>query len=449
MTTPIRPWGQRSLALPQRVTHLLHLRLLLPLLLASLFTLAACGGGTDRTKAQVRLVNAADVQGYPSLELGVDGTPRQGNVGYGQTAAYIEVEPSKTASTISASGSPTALLSFMPSLGRDKHYTVLAFGGTGALRQLLIDENLGQPAANRASLRVINAAPDAGNLDVYVTAAGDGLATSVAVRAGAAYGELSPVIDVASGTWRVRVAAANSKTDVRLDLREVALASRQALTLVLTPSRGGALVNALLLVQEGGVARLDSTQARVRVVAGVSDSGAVSATLGGTPLLASIGSPAVGDYALVSAGTPPLAIEVNGGPLGAPATVLAAGGDYTLLVYGALAAPLAAWVEDNNRLPTVSGQVNIRLVNAASALPGALSMTVNARPVAGSVAAGTASAPYLGVAASEAAAISVTMVGAVTPVFSASGQRLIAGGTYSVFVVGTSGATSGMLFQDR
>ena len=417
--------------------------------LATALVLAACGGGTDRTKAQVRLVNAADITGYPALEMRVDGTLRQGNVAYGESAAYVEVDPNKTTTTISNSGSATALLSLTPSLGKDKHYTVLAFGGAGALRQVVLDENLAQPAANRTALRVINAAPDAGNLDIYITAEADALPNSVAARAGAAYGELSPVIDVASGTWRVRVAAANSKTDLRLDVRDVVLGNRQNATLVLTPSRGGALVNALLLVQEGGLTRLDSSQARMRVVAGVASSGAVSVTLGGTPIMSSQGSPAVGAYALVSAGTPPLAISVNGNSVGAPVTVLAPGADYTLLVYGALATPQAALVEDNNRLPTVSGTANIRLVNAVAALPGNLSMTVDALPVAGNVAAGTASTPYVAVNASDVAAISVTAVGVPAPVFSASAQVLAAGNTYSVFVVGASGATSGILRKDR
>jgi hypothetical protein len=254
---------------------------------------------------------------------------------------------------------------------------------------------------------------------------------------------------VASGTWRLRVAAANSKTDLRLDVRGVVLGNRQVATLVLTPSLGGALVNALLLVQERDVTRLDSTQARVRVLAGVADSGSVTATLGGMPLMSAIGSPALGGYALVSAGSPALAISVNDNTVAAPATTLAAGSDYTLLVYGALASAQAAWVTDDNRLPAVAGQVNIRLVNAATGLPGALSMTVDALPVAGGVAAGTASSPYVAVDATEVAAISVSSVGLATPVFSASGQRLTAGGVYTVFVAGTAASTTGILRKDR
>lgn len=443
------PAGGRLLACAwrgfrRRLWPLAAVLLAVPLVAA----LAACGGGADRTKARVRLVNAADAAGYPSLELSVDGQVRAAAVSYGNSASYAEVDPDKTASSISASGSATALLSFTPSLSKNRHYTVLAFGGAGALRQLLIDENLGDPPANRSTLRVLNAAPDAGPLDVYITAAGDLLDNAVPARAGAAYGELGATIDVASGTWRLRVASANSKSDVRLDVPELALGSRQVLTLVLTPSRGGALVNALLLVQEGGVARLDSTQVRARVLAGVADSGTVSATLGTTALMSAIGSPAVGGYVLVPAAAPSLTLSVNGNALAPPSATFTAGGDYTLLVYGALAQPRAAWVEDDNRQPAVSGKVRMRLVNATANIAGALSMTVDALPLAGSVAAGTASA-YGTADASEVAAISVTAAGVTLPLYSASGQRLAAGGVYSVFVVGPQGASAGILRRDR
>jgi hypothetical protein len=417
--------------------------------LAITLVVAACGGvGDDRTKAQLRLVHAADSQAYPALQLTVDGTLRQAGVAYGQTAAYAEVDPDKTTTAISAAGSPTALLSFTPSLSRNRHYTVLAFGGAGTLRQLLLDDNVAEPAANRTSLRVINAAPDAGSLDVYLTAAGDALDTAVAARAGAVYGEASPLLDVASGSWRLRVAAANSKTDLRLDVPDVALGSRQVVTLVLTPSRGGALVNALLLVQQGTVTRADGTHARVRVLAGVADSGAVTATLGGTTLMSAVGSPALNNYALVPAGAPALVLAVNGNTVAAPATTLTAGGDHTLLVYGALAAPAAAWVNDDNRAPTVEGKVRVRLVNATAGIAAALSMTVDALPIASGVAAATASG-YGSADASEVAAISVTAAGVAQPVFSATNQRLAAGSVYSVFVVGPQGATTGILRKDR
>lgn len=149
-------------------------------LAALLFALlAACGGGTDSTKAQVRLVNAST--GYTALELRVDGQTRQSDVLYGGSAAYVETTPGKT-NAIYSSGSPTALLSFTPAVSAKKYYSLLAYGAAGALKHVLLDDNVDAPDTNHTLLRIVNAAPDAGALDIYITAA----AAAAAVCAGPA-----------------------------------------------------------------------------------------------------------------------------------------------------------------------------------------------------------------------------------------------------------------------
>ena len=416
------------------------------MLTAAALLLAACGGGTDRTKAQLRLVHASD--GYPALDLRVDGQLRQGAVAYGGSAAYAEIDPGQADTEITRSASTTPLLSFTPAVSRNRYYTLLAFGAEGALRQLLIDDNLGEPDDRRALLRVVNAAPDAGALDVYLTGSDEALAQAVPVQSGADYGAAGSPVTVNSTSWRLRVTAAGNKSDLRLDLAGVALGNREIVTLVLTPGRGGVLMNALLLVQQGGITRRDTSQARVRVAAGVADSGAVSASIGGTVLMGSVGSPAVGLYSLLPAGTQPVVLAVNGTPLAAPPVTLAAGADYTLLMRGAAAAPQAGWIEDDNRRAAESGSARLRLVNGAADLDMPLSMTADFIPVADGVAAGAASA-YASLAATTTAQLSVTAAGLAAPLFGAIDQRLDAGAVYTLFLVGRPAAAVGILRKDR
>jgi hypothetical protein len=413
--------------------------------LASMVLVACGGGGPDRNMAQVRLVNASS--GYAELSLRIDDTLRQGPVGYGASAEYVEVDPAG-APTLTRSGSATALLSFASSWSRNKHYTLLAYGAEGALKQLLLGDETGAPDAGHTRLRVVNAAPDAGALDVYLTGSGDALASSVPVQAGASVGAEGGWLDIDSATWRVRVTAAGDKADLRLDLPAVAFANQAVATLVLAPARGGVLVNALLLAQQGAIQRADTTQARVRVVAGVADSGAVSATVGGTVLMRSVGAPAVGLYTLLPAGTQPVVLAVNGSALAAADTTLAAGADYTLLVHGPLGAPQASWIEDDNRLPANAAQARIRLVNGTAALAYPLAMTVDFVPRADNVAAGAAS-PYAAVPATATAHLAVTAAGLTTPLYSADDRVLGAGSNYSVFIVGPAGSATGILFKDR
>jgi hypothetical protein len=411
-----------------------------------LLLLGACGGGTDRTKAQVRLVNAST--GYTALDLNVASTLVQGQVTYGNTASYVAVDPGNDASTINSSGSATALLSFTPTLSKGDHYSLLAFGNAGKLSQLQLDEDVGAPATNYASLRVVNGASDAGSVDIYLTGSTDALSASVPVLSGASVGTLGSAFPVASGTWRLRVTAAGSKSDVRLDISGVVLANQQIASLVLTPGVGGVLVNALLITQQGSILPLNGTQARLRVAAGVAGGGAVSASVGGTAVLSGVGSPAVTNYVLVPAGTPSAVLSVNGNPLATNSLTLTAGGDYTLLFYGPLSAPAASLIADDNHLPSDATQAQVRLVNGIANLSTPLALTVNYVPLAQSVSVGTASA-YAFQPPSTTAAFSITTSGVALPPLGASTQTFLADANYTIFAVGDVSSPVAILSQDR
>ncbi len=407
--------------------------------------LAACGGGADRTKAQVRLVNASS--GYAQLDWRVDDQLRQGAVAYGETASYAEADPGKT-NTLLRAGSGTALLSFNPAVSERKHYTLLAYGPQGSLKQLLLDDEAGAPADNRSLLRVVNAAPDAGALDVYLTGSADTLAESVPVQAGAAVDAVGGWLTVNSGSYRLRVTATGSKTDLRLDVPAVALASKQIVTLVLSPASGGVLVKGLLLTQQAGIVAMVPTQASVRVVAGLADVGSVNLRVGGAAVLSNVTAPAVTPYTLVPAGEQAVVVSVNGAAQPGSSFTLTAGADYTLLVYGPAAAALSSWVADDNNLPSDRTRAKLRLVNAVEGLSGPLSLSADFAPVADGVLAGAASA-YGGIDATTTARLSVSAVGTAAPLFSAIDQIFVASGNYSVFLVGNAASPVGIVRKDR
>jgi hypothetical protein len=409
-------------------------------------SLQACGGGTDVTKAQLRFVNATT--GYASLDLRVDDSTRFSAIGYGSSANYVEVDPDDTTSELRRNGSSTTLLTTTPALTKNRHFTLLAYGAEGALKTVLLDENTSDADSGKCKLRVLNAAPDAGTLDVYVTGTDEALADAVATVSAAAVGTAASYISISSGTRRLRITGTGSKTDVRLDLPAFDFGSGQTATLVLTPASGGVLVNALWLVERNGLRSHANTQARVRVAAAVADSATVAVTLAGSSLLGASGSPVVGLYSLVTAASLTPSVVVNGTALVASAQALTAGGDYTLLVYGPAAAPQLAWLADDNGLPSDSTQARLRLVHGLSDQAAALALSVDYLPVASEVALGAASA-YAEVAASSTSSLSVTASGLANAVYTASEVVLVAGSTYTLFVTGSSSNTRGVLRKDR
>ena len=423
------------------------------LTLALTLLVAGCGGGTDRTKAQARLVNAS--LGYEQLDLRVRGQLSQGGVAYGGSAGYVEVDPDNPSTTVTSAGSATALLSFTPALSAKKFYSVLAYGAAGALRHVVLDDNTAAPDADKALLRVVNAAPDAGALDVYLTGTDDTLLAAVPVQSAAAYGTLGSWVTVNSANWRLRVTAAGSKTDVRLDVPLLALPSRHVTTLVLTPGArdaGGVLVGSLAVAQQGAITREDARHARVRLAAVVADSATVAATVGTTALASGLGSPALADYVLLPTGASVVTVAVNGTALASPSKTLGAGRDYTLMVHGPAAAGRVSWIDDDNRLPGDPARAKLRLINGLAETAATLSMTLDFSPVADGVVIGAASAhasvpPTSG--GGTDGALSITATGGTAPVFTTADQILRANATYSVFLVGPRSAPVAIVRKDR
>jgi hypothetical protein len=91
-------------------------------------------------------------------------------------------------------------------------------------------------------------------------------------------------------------------------------------------------------------------------------------------------------------------------------------------------------------------------VNGLPASGGTLSMTLDLFPVANGVARGAAS-DYTVVTTTTGVgngALSVAELGVTTPTFTAANQVIVAGGVYSVFVLGAQGtAVTGTLRKDR
>jgi hypothetical protein len=414
--------------------------------LAATLLLASCGGGEDPTKAQLRLVNASIE--FPLLDLVVDDKRVAHDVAYGQSAEYAAVPAGGPDVEITRAGNATALVSPTPTLTKRRHSTLVAYGAANSLRAVALQDEEGDPDRNTARVRVLNAAPDAGALDVYLTASSEALADVGPVHAGTVVGEPTGFRTIDAKAWRLRVTAAGDATDLRLDIDGVTLASRQVATLVLAAGSGGVLVQALLLTQQGSIDILAGAQARVRAVAGVTASGSVVASAGGVPLLGGSSAPAIGEYRLVPAGATDVRVTVNGADVGVPARDLIAGSDQTLLVWGPSAAPTVSWLADDNRPSSVSSRATLRLVHGVAGLASSLSMTVNFTPRAENVAPGTASVPAA-IDASDKVALAVTSPGLTAPLFNATDQTLLSGHVYTLFMIGAAGAPVGILKEDR
>lgn len=417
------------------------------LLSATVALIGGCGGASDDDDATVRVINAST--NYGALDLHVDDTLRSSAIAYGQTSGYIGFEEGSHTTTLTRTGSTTALSSVSRTLSSDYGTTVIAYQADGSLKTAQLSDSESAPSSGRAKLLVFNASPDAGSVDVYLSGSSDTLdnATLVAssVSAGSSSGSYTTV---GSGTYRLRIAAAGSTTDLRLDAASMTLDSQGVYALVVTPTSGGVLVNSLLVRQGGAITQLDTDLARVRLVSAVASSGTVGAAFNGSTLATSVASPAIGSYALVKAGSATPTISVNGASLSTAAITLAAGSDSTLLVWGPAASASLSVIGDDNRLPASSTSAKIRLIHGASINSNPLTLTANYSAVAENIALGAASTPT-SVTAGSSTTIEVSDTTLSTALYSVSDVTLSARGVYTVFMLGSGSSVTGALRKER
>ncbi|MBP6898598.1 MAG: DUF4397 domain-containing protein [Burkholderiaceae bacterium] len=402
--------------------------------------LTACGGGSDSDSntASLRLLNASP--GYASLDLYTDDSKRNSAVGFLAAGDYVSVSSSDSVDTdLKAAGASTALSSSSRSFSADTSYTLIAYGWQGGLKTAVLEENLSAADSSKAKLTVLNLATDAGTLDVYLTGSDDSLDDATATASGVAGGSSAGALTLSSGTYRLRVTANGDKSDVRLDVNGLTLASTQVATLVLTPGSGGVLVHGALAVQKGSITALANSQARVRVVNGVGSSAKLTASAAGVSLISNATSPAIGSYKLISgSASAAVGFGINGTALATPTSAaLTAGGDYTLLVWGPADSPQVTVVSDDNRYPTTTTYAKLRVVHALPDVADAMTLTSDYSALISDIAQGTASswATLMGGTASQLSVASST-----TSYFSSGtdGTTLTAKGLYTLYVFGPS-----------
>jgi hypothetical protein len=155
----------------------------------------------------------------------------------------------------------------------------------------------------------------------------------------------------------------------------------------------------------------------------------------------SLRSPSVGPYALVDAGAGTLTMRINGVAYSTTAQSFAAGADYTVMAYGSAAAGQLLLLTDDNRLPSTTTRVKVRLVNGiAGSDP--LTLSVDYLALASNVLAGTGST-YATANSNASVQLQVTSATASDPLYQTTTTtpfNLVGQGVYTVFML--SGSTA-------
>lgn len=419
-------------------------------------SLAACGGGGEESgeDPRIRLLNLS--AGYSQLDLMTnldsedddDDETQAENIGLEAVSSFITLDPDDYTIKLRRSGSGSVLRSFTgEELVEDTINTYVAYGEVGQFGALKIDESLDEADAGENTLHVANVSP-AGSLDVYLTDPNTDLDDTTPVLS--AVGAALSTVTADSGTFRLRVTANGDTSDIRLDIADFQLSDRGVGSLILTPTQGGMLANAIYLPQQGQPTKFTNTKARVRGAVALANGAAATVRVNNQTILTSATAGVIASrYTVFEAGALPVSLIVNGTQVSVPNVTLAAGADYTLMIWSDATGPQASLIVDDNRLPAGgSGMTKLRLLNGMSTLASPITLSVDFSPVIEGTLLGQVS-EEVEVTSGTDRQFDITNTSTAAAVLTRSAITLQGNSVYTFFMTDNGGTPIGVLRRDR
>lgn len=403
--------------------------------------------------ARIRVLNVTSA--YDSLDVyssseGSD-TDSQlfAGIARGTATAYAALKADTYTFKFRKSGAAGNLLATQTTLVEDKHVTYVAYGSSSHFGVVAIDDETELPNSSYAKLQVLNATT-ADNLDVYLTGTADALTDVSPAISAIAAGSSSGFSTLRSGSYRLRITSATSKTDVRLDVPALSLDSTGVVSLILTESAGGVLVSAVSLPQQGTPIRYDNSTVRIRGAVGLTNGALATVSVAGTEIVTrrSARSFIADTYTTFASGTVPVIVSVDGVAMISGTITLEAGKDYTLLAWDGGGATQASLIADDNHA-SANHRAKVRLVNGLSGTALPLTLAVNYSPIAEYIETGAAS-DSSEIDAGTDYRLDVTNAQTLATLLARESITLVGDGVYTFFVAGGgTNAITGTLRKDR
>lgn len=420
------------------------------LVAASALILGACSNNSNNDSsgtAQWRALNlTVDTS---SVALFAGDTQYFNGVQSGALSGDYQNLSSGTYTVKTQNASAETLLTTSNTLSKDQHYTAVVYGRSGSygLAMLPEDSNSSDITTGYGRIRVYNATGE--SFDVFLTQGTVDLTTTTPKFDNASTStRLSGYVEIATGSYQLRITSANNTADVRLDIPSLPINEKTYSTLIITSGSGGFLMNAAQLTQQGAVSLQQNPYARLRAVAGVNSAGTVDVNLNGATQN-TLASPAIGSYRLVAAGTVPVDVLFNGATVSSTTQTFVSGADYTIVASGDNSAPSVSWLQDDNYVPASTSQYKMRLVNAAAGSEN-MTLLINAGAIISDIAAGSNSSYFSGgVSSALVDPISVVSSISSTEYYSENDYKLLPTSVYTIFMLGGGTAPTGKISRDR
>ena len=185
----------------------------------------------------------------PDVDVLLDDAKVLGDVPYLTASDYLDAPAGNLNLKVNAAGTATTVVDADLSLVDGTDYTVIAAGLVEAIEPIVLQDDNSVPAAGNARVRAIHGAPGAPAVDIYVTAPGADLETTIPLLANVEFGGVAHYIEAPAGDYQVRVTPAGTKTVV-IDSGTLTLSSGQVRTAIAVDAVGGGAPFDLLVLDD-------------------------------------------------------------------------------------------------------------------------------------------------------------------------------------------------------
>ncbi|HEX4780832.1 MAG TPA: DUF4397 domain-containing protein [Usitatibacter sp.] len=414
--------------------------------IAALAVLSGCHkGGSSQNSTDMRSLNA--VPDSEPLDVLVDDDVKAAAIALGQTSGFSEFDSGTRDVKIRSSTSQSILSDKSVTFASGVFQTLLVYGHRAAIQSQLLADDITVIDSGQLRVRVVNLAPDAGPVDVYLATP---ITTAPVIVGATTFGTVSGSAEVPPGSYPITITTSGTQ-DVLFQSGPQTFAAGIYYTIVVVPTQGGKQVNAVLLSQgqSGTGTFLQNPLSRMKAVNDVTDSTTINFKVDNAALLLNVPFAGSSSYVTTNSGTHDVQIEQSNVPGTNIATLsnnFLAARDYSVIATGTVGSASLTALLDDNTLPS-TGFAKLRFVNGLNG-GGNVDVLVN-------FALQTSALPFVNQSSyyqlvpSTTYTITFTTAGGVTVLATLTNAELDAGGVYTAYLVGTASSAQIRLVRDR
>ena len=187
-----------------------------------------CGGGSSGN-AELRVLNASPNEG--AVNVLVDSNTVASSIGYATATDYISLKTGSRHLQIESISSTTAAIDTTLSLAGSSQTTVIAANYASNIAPIILTDSITAPTSGDAQIRVVNASPSMGSVDIYIVAPGTDLTTTTPVAQSVAFESATGYTNELAGNWEIFFTAPGTTFDV-LDTGPISFSAGQNRTVV-------------------------------------------------------------------------------------------------------------------------------------------------------------------------------------------------------------------------